>query len=150
MTLEQEVEALLRLREGVMHVVYRDSLGFPTGGVGHRILPADHMAVGDHIEEAQVTAWLEHDMAAAIAAAKRQAAEAGIDQQHFIAVLASVNFQLGTLWVTKFPHTWRMIVQGDYDEAYDALTVTLWAHQTPIRVKDFQEALAGLPDKPGA
>jgi lysozyme len=150
MTLEEEVEALLRLREGVMHVVYLDSLGYPTGGVGHKILPADNLKRGDHIDEARVLAWLEHDMGAALAAAKRQATQAGITQQHFIAVLTSVNFELGVMWTVKFPHTWRMIVDGDYDDARDALDASLWKHQAPVRVKDFQDALDGLPDKPGS
>jgi len=61
--------------------------------------------------------------------------------------LASVNFQLGTQWTATFPNTWKMIVDGDYEDAANALDGTIWAEQTPTRVKDFQDALRRLPAK---
>ena len=59
-----------------------------------------------------------------------------------------MNFQLGTAWTGTFPNTWRMIVNGRYEDAAEALDGTKWAQQTPVRVKDFQDALRKLPPKP--
>jgi GH24 family phage-related lysozyme (muramidase) len=82
-----------------------------------------------------------------MAAAQAEAAEAYITDSEFIPYLASVNFQLGTRWTASFPHTWQMIRDGDYEGAANALEGTQWARQTPVRVKDFQQALRRLAEK---
>jgi lysozyme len=140
---------ILTLREGLRDRVYLDSRGLPTGWIGHLILPSDNLKVGDPIPEAVGETWFEHDTAAAIAAAERQAAQAGVVSLDFIIALANVNFQLGVLWTAKFPNTWALIIEGAYDNAIDALDDSAWAKQTPVRVHDFQDALAALPNKPG-
>ncbi len=137
----------LLVREGKRNVVYRDSLGKPTVGVGHLVLPGDNLKVGDKITDEQVNAFLDKDARGAWDAANRQAAEAGITDGCFIVALASVNFQLGTGWTKKFPSTWNMIKKGQYNEAANALNGTLWAKQTPVRVQDFQKALRDLAKK---
>lgn len=142
-----EYEPLLALREGRRNVVYRDSRGFPTGGIGHLITPADKMKVGDHISDAQIDAWFAVDSAGAMNAAKHLAAQAGITEPTFLPYLASVCFQLGNNWTAKWPHTWAMICNGEYNEASDSLDDTPWQRQTPQRVEDFQDALENLPPK---
>ena len=72
---------------------------------------------------------------------------AGISDAVFMPYLASVNFQLGVGWITNFPQTWKMIVDGEYEDAAKALDGTRWAKQTPVRVRDFQGALRSLPAK---
>ena len=133
----------LMAREGYKTTVYRDSLGKPTVGVGHLVLPGDNLKVGDKITDAQVQAFLDKDAKAAWNAGQSQAAESGGDTCFAIA-LGSVNFQLGTGWRQKFPSTWNLIKSGKYLEAADALNGTLWQKQTPVRVQDFQKALRDL------
>lgn len=140
-------QQLMALREGRRNVVYLDNLGKPTVGIGHLVLPGDNLEVGDQITDAQVDALFRKDGAAAMSAARAQAEEAGITDSAFIPYLASVNFQLGTKWTAKFPRTWKMIVDGDYEDAANALDGTIWAKQTPVRVKDFQDALRKLAAK---
>ncbi|MGZ9109020.1 MAG: glycoside hydrolase family protein [Micavibrio sp.] len=137
----------LMVREGYRTKVYRDSLGKPTVGVGHLVLPGDNLKVGDVISEARVQEFLDKDARGAWNAAQSQAAEAGITDTCFIIALASVNFQLGTGWTKKFPSTWNMIKSGKYLEAANALNGTLWQRQTPVRVQDFQKALRDLDAK---
>ena len=140
-------QQLMALREGSRNVVYLDTLGKPTVGIGHLVMPGDNLKVGDRITDAQVDALFRKDGAAAMSAARTQAEEAGITDSAFIPYLASVNFQLGTKWRATFPRTWRMIVEGEYEDAANALDGTVWAKQTPIRVKDFQDALRKLAAK---
>ena len=140
-------EALMADREGRRNDVYPDSLGKPTVGIGHLVVAADGLKMGDRITDAQVTALFMKDSASALSAARSQAAAAGISDVAFMPFLASVNFQLGTRWIDTFPQTWKMIVDGEYENAAKALDGTLWAKQTPVRVRDFQEALRGLPAK---
>jgi GH24 family phage-related lysozyme (muramidase) len=135
---------LMILREGDETTVYSDSRGLPTVGIGHLVVPADNLQIGDVISPARVDSLFAADSADALAAAWVQAGQAGITSDNFIPYLASVNFQLGTKWTSKFPNTWKMIVDGDYDAAANALNGTLWQRQTPVRVKDFQDALRAL------
>lgn len=134
----------LLVREGKRNVVYRDSLGKPTVGVGHLVLPGDNLKVGDRITDAQVEAFLDKDARGAWAAANSQASQAGISDGCFIIALASVNFQLGTGWTKKFPTTWKLIQNGQYTQAATEVGRSLWAKQTPVRVQDFQKALRDL------
>jgi lysozyme len=138
---------LMILREGVRTTVYADSRGLPTVGIGHLVQPGDNLSIGDVISDQAVDDFFTADSADALTAAYNQAALAGITSLGFIPTLASVNFQLGTDWTSKFPHTWRMIRNGQYTDAAHALTGTLWQQQTPIRVADFQNALLALPPK---
>lgn len=135
------------LREGEVLKVYKDSLGKPTGGIGHLILPEDNLKVGDKISKELSMEWFKKDSAKARAAAEKQAKEIGAHQYDwFIVALISVNFQLGTQWRNKFKNTWDMIAFGDYDGAIKALRKSLWYKQTPVRVEDFINALEKLRD----
>jgi GH24 family phage-related lysozyme (muramidase) len=147
---ETAFRELMVLREGERTTVYPDSRGLPTVGIGHLVVTADNLRLGDVISEDRVNALFAADSADALAAAWAQARQAGITSTKFIPLLASVNFQLGTEWTEKFPHTWQMIVDGHYDDAAAALDGTVWQHQTPVRVQDFQQALRALPPKTAA
>jgi lysozyme len=139
---------LMMLREGCRTTVYADSRGLPTVGIGHLVIPADNLRLGDVISMERVNALFAVDGAGALTAARKQCGQAGITSTDFMPYLASVNFQLGTGWTTKFPNTWQMIVDGRYDDAANALNGTVWQRQTPVRVQDFQTALRALPPKP--
>jgi GH24 family phage-related lysozyme (muramidase) len=138
---------LMMLREGDRTTVYADSRGLPSVGIGHLVVAADNLRLGDTISVDRVNTLFAADSSAALDAAWTQAGQAGISSTAFIPYLASVNFQLGTGWTGKFPNTWKMIVDGSYTEAADALNGTLWQHQTPVRTQDFQTALRALPAK---
>lgn len=141
-------EQLLSLREGVSYKVYYDSLGKPTGGIGHLLLPSDGLSINDTIPTSTVQRWFQHDGATAMDHAVAQAKTAGITSQAFLPYLASVCYQLGAGWVSEFPGTWALIVQGKYAAASYALLGSKWNQQTPTRVQDFQHALLALPPKP--
>ncbi len=134
-------------RNGYHLVVYRDALGRLMAGVGHIVTPADGLTLGSIVTPFQIKAWWDADSAAAYAAAQAQAKMAGICDGCFVSALASVNYQMGTAWITKFPGVWAAIMAGNYDEAADMLNGTAWAAQDPIRVRDFQMALHSLPPK---
>lgn len=129
-------------REGYKLEVYEDSLGKPTVGYGHLVLPGDNLKTGDKITADQADEFFEKDGAEAWNAAQNQATEAGLDDHGcFIVALAAVNYQLGVNWTGKFPSVWSKIKQGQYNDAASSLNQTIWKKQTPIRVKDFQAAL---------
>lgn len=134
----------LKLREGFKLKVYRDTLGIPTVGVGHVVRVEDNLKVGDTITEERCNAFLARDAANAFTAACSQLIELGFYATDFLVALTSVNFQLGTKWTNRFPNTWNLIKTKRYDQAIQAIGTSLWAKQTPVRAKDFQDALRKL------
>lgn len=129
------------LREGKRLKVYKDSLGFKTVGIGHKVLPEDKLKLGDTITEEQCDLFFDRDTAEAESAALKQAKEIGIKADWFIAALISVNFQLGAGWTKEFKATYPAIVRHDFDVAIENLRQSKWYRQTPVRVEDFIHAL---------
>ena len=143
----------LELREGNEECVYLDSLGKPTCGVGHLLTERERQVyqVGDKVSEEQRTAWLEADAAKAWEAAAQQIEDLGVEDAEFIIVLGSVNFQLGTRWMDKFPSAYKALKNKDYDEAIRQVSTgsgkdgqSKWKEQTPVRVEDFVIAIDKL------
>lgn len=133
-------------REGLVQEVYHDHLGNPTAGIGHLLTEQElnELRVGDKVTMKKVTEWFQEDMTKAYKAAKEQAAMLNIESSDFIAALTSVNFQLGQSWYLKFTKTWHFLMSGDYQSAAREVQDSRWYRQTPLRVKDFQEAILSL------
>ena len=143
----------LRLREGYREEVYLDTLDKPTCGTGHLLSPEENAqyAVGDTIDTAVLDRWLEEDSEKAWNAAAQQLQGLNIEKPEFIIALGSVNFQLGTQWMNKFPSAYKALQNKDYDEAIRQVSTgsgkdgqSRWMEQTPVRVKDFIEAIDKL------
>ncbi len=144
-----DVIAFVKLREGFKPVVYLDSLGLPTAGMGHLLTPAEKAVykVGDAVEKTRIDAWAAADTAAAYKAAKAQAGTLKVASLDFIKVLTSVNFQLGSGWRAKFPKAWAAMLAGEWEKAAVEVEASAWFKQTPVRVRDFQAALRALIPK---
>ena len=143
----------LEHREGNEECVYLDTLGKPTCGVGHLLTERERQVyqVGDQVSEEQRNAWLEQDAVKAWEAAAQQIQDLGIEDTDFIIALGSVNFQLGTRWMDKFPSAYRALASKDYDEAIKQVSTgsgkdgqSKWKEQTPVRVEDFVLAIDKL------
>lgn len=128
----------MKRREGLELRWYKDSLGKTTGGYGH--LQKPHEA-GLVVTKELAEKWLAEDMQVAMKAARLQASKLPFSSQEFEDVLVSVNFQLGTGWTEKFPKTWGLMMSGKFEEAAWEAENSLWAKQTPVRVRDLQRAL---------
>lgn len=133
--------------EGNRNDVYRDTRGIPTVGIGHRVVPADNLKVGDWISDARKEALWRQDSEKALREAQQQMKEAAITDPEFIIPLASVNFQVGTEWYKDFSKTWALILKGDYKAAALEAQKSKWYKQSPDRVEAFQKALRALPPK---
>ena len=143
----------LRLREGYREEVYLDTLGKVTCGTGHLLSPAENAQydVGDVIDTAILESWLEQDSEKAWNAAAQQLQDLNIEKPEFIVALGSVNFQLGTQWMNKFPSACQALLNKDYEEAIKQVSTgsgkdgqSKWKEQTPVRVEDFVKAIKTL------
>lgn len=128
----------MKAREGLVLKWYADSLGKITGGYGHLQRPQDK---GLTVTKELAEKWLIEDMQTAEQAARNQALQMGRCSQEIYDVLISVNFQLGVNWTNKFKVTWGHLKAGRLDEAAWEAENSLWAKQTPVRVRDLQRAL---------
>lgn len=79
--------------EGRVLHVYLDSCKIPTCGVGHVVLPADGLKLGDLITEEQCEAFLAHDVGKCEAAING-AVKVDMTQNQFDA-LVSLSFNIG-------------------------------------------------------
>lgn len=132
-----EAKELIKKREGVRDVVYLDSLGKATVGVGHLVLPQDNLKVGDRIPMSRVYSFFNSDIQKAFNSAYSQATELGLENNvEMIATLTSVNFQLGTGWTREFNNTWAKLKRGDAQGAVNNILSSLWHRQTPTRTAD--------------
>jgi GH24 family phage-related lysozyme (muramidase) len=128
---------LVRLREGEKLYWYKDSLGKWTGGVGHLRKKGDPDSFGQY----ESTQWLLNDILGARKAADKQFAKLPFQTQALYDALVSCNFQFGNDFDKDFPDSFGKLVKGDYPGAAKGFQATLWARQTPTRVKDLVEAI---------
>lgn len=138
--------------EGHRTDVYRDTEGFLTVGIGHKVTPLDNLKFGQVISEEAVTAFFNSDIQKAFKAAIKQAKEINRYNVYMIARLTSVNFQLGTAWTNKFPNTWALIKSGEPEKVEKAIRniqipkyengkPANWVAQTPNRALAFAAIL---------
>ena len=107
----QEFLEHLELREGNVEYVYLDSLGKLTCGVGH-LLTQDECSLYyiDQVIDKEIrNQWLKEDAKKAWNAAAQQMQDLDIEDTDFIIALGSVNFQLGTHWMNKFPSAYKAL-----------------------------------------
>ena len=129
---------LIKLREGLVLKVYKDSLGKLTAGYGHLIKPGEEAL---EITQSLSDKWLKEDYQGDYLAAQSQSEQLPFATQELIDVLTSVNYQMGTNWYKGFPKTWALLKSGKYEEAAVEVESSLWHKQTPVRVRDFQRVL---------
>ncbi len=139
----EDVIAFIKSREGFKPVVYLDSLGLPTAGMGHLLTGPEKALyrLGDAPPASQLDAWAQADTAKAYKAARAQASQLKGTGAGFVKVLTSVNFQLGIGWAKKFPKAWAFMLAGKWELAAVEVQDSAWFKQTPVRVKDFQAVL---------
>ena len=109
----------LELREGNVDHVYLDTLNKPTCGVGHllSIEECGEYEIGQNVSQTTRDKWLEEDAQKAWDAAAQQIQDLAIEDPKFIVALGSVNFQLGTRWMNKFPSAYKALASKYYDDA---------------------------------
>lgn len=137
----EEARALIKSEEGFSLRVYNDSLGNPTVGWGHLVLPQDNLRLGDYITLEKAKEFFRDDSKDAIDAAFEQVGLLNSFKPRIVVVLASVNYQLGTGWTSVFPQTWEALKNGDVDTAIKNLEDSLWNRQTPRRVAKFVSSI---------
>ncbi len=129
------VKQQLRLDEGVRLRVYKDSVGLPTVGVGHLVLPVDRLSLGDVITQARCEVLFSSDLARTIHACETKLEGWADFPGEIQEVLANMAFNLGIAGLLKFVTTLRHLRNKDYVQAAEALIRSKWYTQVGNRSK---------------
>ena len=137
------LQEFLESREGKRYDVYLDSVGKPTVGIGHLVLPGDNLKVGDRVTEEQIAIWFDKDIQTAKNKAIVQCQELDIHNEEILNIFISANYQLGD-FKKVFNTTFDLIKNKKYAKAILNIAISKWMQQTPIRAGDMISAITKL------
>lgn len=120
------VEARLRKDEGYETLVYEDTRGNATGGIGHKITKADGMSVGYVCTPGQIEKWFDADYASAVHAAFNYPWIGQLNDARQ-QVVVCLEFNMGPTKFAGFHETQAHLAAGQFDLAADALLDSEWA-----------------------
>lgn len=132
--------SLLLDQEGMKNTPYKDTEGFWTVGVGHRITDSDtlkRLNNGESVSytDDQLMQWFEKDVNTATEGAKKNFDSFNSYSPKLQDALISMNYQLGTEGTRKFKDFRSALNKGDFKTALAELDDSEWVKQTPSRVQ---------------
>jgi len=133
-----EVKDRIRDHEGFSIKPYVDTLGYTTGGVGHKILPSEEIPTTEK-------GWLklyDQDFDKAVAAAD----EITPDDIHPTAfgIITEMIFQLGKQGCMNFKKMHKAIAEKDHVEASMQMLDSKWRTQTKARCESLAELMRSI------
>lgn len=133
----------LKRDEGEVLMVYLDSLGVPTAGVGHNLRAHNlNWPVGTPITQQQSDAWLKEDLQAVIDGLEEHLpdiTEAAYKVRYW--VLVNMAFNMGVIGLLKFHRMLSAIENGQYGLAANEMADSLWAGIVGVRAKRLEEQM---------
>ena len=134
---DEEFVAQLKRHEGVREYAYQDSLGYWTIGVGRLI----DKKKGGRLRPDEIDYLLANDIQEAcegIRGALPWFDKLTVARQQ---VLVNMTFNMGLKGVLGFKNTLKMIENGQYDAAADAMLKSKWATQVGRRAVELSEQM---------
>ena len=136
---------VIRREEGRALTVYQDSLGYPTVGVGHRVVPVDRLFIGDEITEKRCRELFRRDVEKARNEAHHLSWTLGSQPPEVLHALICMVFQLGYHGVSRFKKMLAALQSHDYFLAQTEMLNSKWAQRdTPGRAVRLASVVAGL------
>ena len=131
-TMYEELKNEIRLNEGFVPKVYKDSLGKRTIGYGHLCVEPEQWDDDKEYTKEELELVFEKDFEEALKNAESLIDSRSINQ---IAkqVIIEMVFQLGIGGVGKFKKMWEALDREDYLLASTEMLDSRWAKQTPAR-----------------
>jgi GH24 family phage-related lysozyme (muramidase) len=145
----EELKEHIKFEEGVKlndngeHILYNDSLGYKTLGIGHLVKatdPENEMEVGTVVSQERVDECFEADLKIAIKDAETFCEGMEVDDNIKECVTHMV-FQLGLPRLNKFKNFKQALLDGDIETAQAEMKDSLWYRQTTNRADRLIEKL---------
>ena len=150
----EQIKKRIKDHEGFRDKVYNDSLGIPTIGWGHMILPEDNIQMGVKYSVDHLSEIFDKDFEIAFNAAKQLIEKhipnlytQGLDQgdiEQIQGVLIEMLFQMGYPRVSKFKKTLKALDEGDFKTAADEMLDSRWHKQTPARAIELSTIIRNI------
>lgn len=131
-----KVYAQLEIDEGRRSVVYMDTTGNPTCGIGHKLVGTElaDYPVGSTVPDEVIEQWFQQDVARAIEAAEKAPGIPFYGQPDGVQdSLINMVYNMGPGGVEGFPHFLTCLKAHDYIGAARELETSFWAKQVGDR-----------------
>jgi GH24 family phage-related lysozyme (muramidase) len=137
----EELKEHIKLEEGVKlndngeHILYNDSLGYKTLGIGHLVKatdPENEMEVGTVVSQERVDECFEADLYVAINDMEKFTEDMNVDE-NVKECITHMVFQLGLPRLNKFKNFKQALLDGDIKTAQAEMKDSLWYRQTTNR-----------------
>jgi lysozyme len=143
------VKARIKAHEGYRLEPYKDTLGFLTGGWGHKILGGEEVPQS----EAGWQELFDKDFDIALKGANSLIQEHLRDNHTFLSdsqkaiiqgVLIEMCFQLGQAGVGKFKKMFKALGECEFSEAAKQMQDSRWYDQTPARCLELSDIIKNI------
>ena len=128
----EELKEEIKLHEGFVPRVYKDTLGKRTIGYGHLCVEPEQWDDSKEYTKEELENVFSKDFNEALKNAEHLIGERSINHVAKEVIIEMV-FQLGIGGVGKFKNMWKALDSEDYGEASFQMLDSLWAKQTPAR-----------------
>ncbi len=125
----EQTKAEIKKEEGFRMEVYKDTLGFSTGGYGHKMLEGE-------IPPTDMAGWtklFERDFARAVTGAEELLMISPNVDDTARHIVVEMCYQMGGYGVSKFHGMLSALQESDYVTASKEMLDSRWAKQTPKR-----------------
>ena len=127
----------IKRHEGYVEGIYEDTLGFKTGGYGHKILPGEDLPTTQDGWEIIFT----QDFDKACVGATNLTKHMGIHHEAYN-IIVEMCFQMGENGVSKFKKMLACVEAQDHVSASTEMLDSRWANQTPNRAEKLSTLMA--------
>lgn len=140
-------EGAVRNKDG-QHVAYKDSKGFPTGGIGHLLTKQEKEIYpeGKEIPDEVANAWFKEDMDEAVGGVDRMLEARRVDlPEAAYDVLVNMTFNMGRGGVEEFTKMWDALEVGDYETAAAEMRDSVWFDEVGNRAVRLINRMLAIP-----
>jgi len=123
----------LVIDEGKRLIVYKDSRGYMTVGVGHKVLYKDQLQVGDAISEFKCDMFLQKDMTIAVGGCRNIWKDFDSLPEEVQEILCNMCFELGQYGLSQFHDLIKFTTLGEWKNASYAMRESKWHGEVPTR-----------------
>jgi len=139
MDIENTKEEVKR-EEGFRMEVYKDTLGFSTGGYGHKMLEGE-VAPKDKVGWTKI---FERDFAVAVSGSEELLMLCPNIDETARNIVVEMCYQMGSFGVSKFKGMLSALQESDYKTASIEMLDSRWAKQTPERAMRMSQRMESI------
>ncbi len=142
----EKVKDRIKLHEGFVPKIYKDTLGFATIGYGHKVVDEDNFVEEKEYTKEELEETFLKDFDKAVNGAERLFNVNGCVDLHEEAkgIIIEMVFQLGPTGVSNFRNMWKCLSELNYVGASYEMIDSKWYKQTTNRAKQLSNHMKNI------